>query len=497
MAKNYVEVRLESPHFKCDNIRLGKITGTEAISKLFHFDLEVFLLELDDLADASTLGLGADVTLIFERKSAADQMPVEIRRVHGMIAEVRDLLETEVEYRGFHVRVAPRAHRLTLIETQEVYLNLSVPDIIKQKLEQVGLSGPDVDLRLAGSYPVRDFVVQYRESDLAFISRLAEHLGISFYFEHDDERDVMVFTDQRPGFAPIKRSAPVPFQPRGERVDVFRLESRRRLIPKNYVLQDYNYRTPLVDITSSAEAPSGFAGGVVEQGTHHKTPAEGEALANVRAEEREATHLVYEGHSDICELAAGATFTLDGHPLLADPDLLLVEVEHRGKQVVAIHGGDWAESSYVNAFKAIPSKLQYRPPRETPVPKIYGVTTGIIEEPDPVTGRYSFIDEQGRYWVKLLFDTADKSGRKASRPVRMIQAHAGPNYGVHFPLKPGIEVLLIFVDGDPDRPLIVGSVPNPITPSPVVDVNSVMNRIKTVSGVILEIKDDFIVESSS
>jgi type VI secretion system secreted protein VgrG len=494
MAKNYVEVRLESPHFKCDNIRVHRLTGKEAISQIFTFDIEAYCLELGDVATESMPG--ADLTLVFEQKAEANEMPVEIRRVHGMIAEVVDLLETEVKYRGFRIHFVPRAYRSTLIETQEVFLNLSVPDIIKQKLELVGLAGEDVEMRLQGTYPVREFVVQYRETDLAFISRLAEHLGISFFFEHDDARDKIVFTDHKAGFAPIKRSAPVPFQPRGETVDVYRLHERRRVIPKSYVVQDWNYRTPLVDITQTAEAPSGLAGGVVEQGPHHKTPEEGEALAKVRAEEREATHLVYEGEGEIAEFSPGATFALDGHPLLDDPNLLIVDCEHRLSQVVAIHGGTDAESEYLNRFHVIPSRLTYRPPRVTPKPKIYGVTTGIVEEPDPITGRHSFIDDQGRYWVKLLFDTADKSGRKASRPIRMIQSHAGPSYGFHFPLKPGIEVLLIFVDGDPDRPLIAGSVPNPITPSPVVETNSVMNRIKTVSGVVLEIKDAFISESS-
>ena len=117
--------------------------------------------------------------------------------------------------------------------------------------------------------------------------------------------------------------------------------------------------------------------------------------------------------------------------------------------------------------------------------------TALVEpNPSGEIGEQAMIDAEGRYTVKFYFDAGDVAGRpKNSRPVRMIQAHAGPSYGVHFPLKPGVEVLIVFMDGDPDRPLIVGSVPNPITPSPVVEEVNLMNRIETASGLIIEMRD--------
>lgn len=482
MRSDLLQIRLESEHFPCDDVQIHTFSGREGISRIFSFDVGIVCTRPDALDPESMRG--ADATLVFE---VGDE---EVRRVHGMIAEIEDMLETEVETRTYRLLFVPRAHRMTLIQTQEIYMDLSVPDIIKQKLELVGLSGDDVELRLSETYPPLEFVVQYKETDLAFVSRLTEHYGISFFFEHADGRDKIVFTDHRGGFRPIARAA-VPFRPRGDQRDVFQIASKTRVIPKTYMLQDYNYRAPLVDLTSSADAPSGLAGGIVEQGAHFKTLDEGKALAKIRAEEFEATHLVYSGQSDNPHFSAGARFTLQEHPRIHDgsADLLLVEVEHSASQVVAAHGGKEGRR-YTNTFRAIDAGLTYRPPRVTPKPHIYGVTTGIVEQPlGSVGDEYAKIDEQGRYLVRILFDTAPPGQRKASKPIRMAQPHAGPNYGLHFPLKPGIEVLLVFIDGDPDRPLIVGSVPNPVTPSPVVDRNLTLNRIKTASGVIIEMKD--------
>ena len=125
----------------------------------------------------------------------------------------------------------------------------------------------------------------------------------------------------------------------------------------------------------------------------------------------------------------------------------------------------------------------------TPKPRIAGVLSGRVE-PAEAVGQYAQIDDQGRYTVRFFFDMADTAGRRVSSArVRMMQPHSGPGYGMHFPLKPGVEVLIAFVGGDPDRPVIAGSVPNPITASPVTHKNPQMNRIETESGIYINMKD--------
>jgi type VI secretion system secreted protein VgrG len=480
-------LRLDSPDFDASRVQVRRVTGREAISQPFSFDVDLLVTEASGLDGDQVLG--AAVTLLLERDGEG------ARAVHGMVTSFIDLLDTGSSMGGpahssYRLRVVPRLHRSTFIETQEVFLGLSIPDILRQKLALVNLGAADVDLRLMDRYAPREIVVQYRETDLAFVSRLAEHLGISYYFDHEGGADRVVFVDHNDGFARLERLPTAPYRGRGERRDVFRIEAERHLFPAHYAVLDYDYRAPRLELTSTFAHPAGYAGGVAEYGSHHRTPAEGDRLAHVRAEERDAQHRFFRGESDLVDLSAGALVKLTGHPRLEDLELLVVEVEHRGSQVVGAHGGDGGEG-YVNTFKAVDASRAYRPPRVTPRPRIGGVITALTEAaPAGATGRVAQLDQQGRYTVKFFFDGAGGEGRqRSSAPVRMAQPHAGDGYGVHFPLKPGVEVTVSFVDGDPDRPIISGAVPNPVTSSPVTQRDAVYNRIKTESGTLIEIKD--------
>jgi type VI secretion system secreted protein VgrG len=330
-------------------------------------------------------------------------------------------------------------------------------------------------------------VVQYKETDLAFVCRLAEHLGISFYFDHEGEVDRMIFTDVAHGFAIGGETQSLPFSERGEKRDIFELEAEHRLIPKSYTVHDYNYRLPQVAPWGSHElSPEvGFAGDVIENGAHVKTPEEATTLAKVRAEERQAMQLVYAGRSALPNLQPGMRFELTGCNGLESTELLVVEVQHEATQALGHADGG---VGYSNTFRAIPADRTYRPARVTPKPKISGFITGVIDASRGGSSTYAPIDEQGRYNVRFLFDTTTPDGRQPSHAVRMLQNHAGANYGTHFPLKPGVEVLLAFIDGDPDRPIIAGAVPNPLTPSPVTSATSDLHTIRTSNGTRIECK---------
>lgn len=489
MPQDTFTMTLESSDFPCERLRVRAFTGKEAISRLFEYHLEVVCPEHEGPSVESMPG--AKVNLVIERAPGPHGGWHGVRRLSGMVADVEDLLSEHHGVRVYRLRVVPRAFALTLVHTQDILLNLSVPDIVKGKLEAVSLGGA-MSMRLAGDYPVRDFVVQYKETDLAFVSRLTEHLGISYFFEQGDAGDTMVFTDQNGGFA-TSEAPTIPFRARGERLDVFSLRAKRRVIPAFYVVNDYNYRTPLLDLSAEHDIAQGFGGGIIEYGSHHKTPGEGQALTRVRAEEQQASELVYTGRSDSPTLGAGTRFTLEDHPDLGTVDLLVTDVEHEASQVVALNqAGSGAEKDgYVNTFRAIPAGRTYRPARVTPRPRIHGLVTGIIEAAQGGDGpsKYARVDSWGRYMVRFLFDTTAPGERATSRPVRMIQNHAGENYGTHFPLKPGVEVVIGFIDGDPDRPLIVGAVPNPIKPSPVDSSNPGLHRIKTLTGITIDMVD--------
>jgi type VI secretion system secreted protein VgrG len=479
-----LHVSLESSAFPCDRLRVRKLSGTEAISHLFDFELEVVSLDHDGPAASAMMGALASVVI----EGAASSTWQGIRRIHGMIAEVDDQLATHADFRVYRVRLVPRAFALTLVTTHDIFLNTSVPQIVAQKLDAVALSA-DTSMRLTGTYAPREFTIQYRESDYALMCRLTEHLGVSFFFEQGDEREAIVFTDHNGGFPRLDGDSLV-YRPRGEQRDVFALHEKRRLVPAYHAVLDYNYRLPQLDVTGEHELTHGFAGGIVEYATHHKTPEEGKVLARVRAEEAFAGELVYTGKSAIPALAAGVRFTLDEHPDLKPFELLVTEIEHRATQIVPGLDTPQEAPSYVNTFRAIPADRAYRPPRVTPRPRIAGLVTGFVAPSPAGATRHAPIDEQGRYWIRLPFDMSAPGERPPSRPIRMIQNHAGENYGTHFPLKIGAEVVVAFIDGDPDRPLIVGAVPNPIKPSPVTSANPNVHRIRTSGGITIDIVDE-------
>jgi type VI secretion system secreted protein VgrG len=483
MAKDYLSMRLETDDFDASGIDIHRVTGREAISQLFEYQLHIVhkgdQLKVEDV-------VGACVALVYDRGEE------EVRRVHGMISEVVDEYATEDDFWGYRLTVVPRAWRMTQVETLEIYLDMTVPEIIQKKLELVDLAtiGSDYELRLTGEYPTREFVVQYKETDLNFIARLTEHLGISYFFEHGEGQDSLIFSDNPAGFHDIEGGDPqLTYNRRGEEGGVYQLETKRKLIPRVYVCRDYNYRTPTVELQSTHDLETGDAGALIEYGGHFKNGDDGADLAKVRAQEKESTRIVHKGDSDAVEFGAGALFELGGHPGV-EGRLLLTEIEMSHSQTIGTGVGAGDERTYRNSFRAIDAGLTYRPPRAAEIPRIYGVITGLVEtDGQGSVGKYAKIDDEGRYVVKFLFDTAPPGERKASRPVRRIQPTVGPNYGMHFPLRPGIEVLITFIDGDPDRPLIVGAVPNPVTPTPVDAGISTKNRIKTESGVLFEIED--------
>ncbi len=473
-----LEVRLEAGDFPCERLQINRVSGTERISQLFRFEIHVSSLDPEGLDLQRVIGRFAALTFT--------QDGVEVRRISGMISEATDELDSETAFTSYRLVLVPRAFQLTLIQTQEIYIDASIPSILAAKVKNVGLQ-EDAELRLMGDYPVREFVVQFGETDLAFASRLTEHLGISFFFEQHGDRDKLIFTDHKNGFLRNESAESVPFRRRGEKTGIHRLDVTQKVIPGLYAVSDYDYEKPLVDLTSTSSLEGGFGGGVIEWGTHFKEPREGLRLAQVRTEERLVEALSFRGESSACTLSAGARVVVEDHPRLGQPELLIVEISHELTQSALASGA--VEPRYSNTFRAIPANATYRPPRSTPRPRIHGLMSGIVDTAPGVDVEHPWLDAQGRYIIRVLFDTAARGERKASLPIRMAQAHSGPNYGIHYPLRPGTEVLLAFVGGDPDRPIIVGSVPNGVTPTPVVDADHTLHRMRTWSGVLVEIDD--------
>ena len=503
----HLQARITSNAFDTTGAYVRSVRGVERLAALFELEVVVIwplsakalgatdaasMPHLDDVA-------GAPVSVHLEHRShalgglLADALETReiVRSIHGLVASVSDRLDAKTGDLVLTLRVVPRAHNLELVETYQVFLETSLPDILRAKLEGGGLvEGDDYELRLEAEHAPIDFVAQYRETDLAFVKRLCEHRGITVFVEHGDDRDQLVITDHNAGFPrpdvpPLVVNRPDAMVLGG----VLELTATRTIIPSLYIEMDYNYRTPQVDLTSQHELADAYGGGIIEYGAHYRDPDQGASLAAIRAEERRAGQLVLTGTTSRGDMAPGRRMTVAEDVRFSELELLITEVHHDLVQPATIHD-DGVVPRYTCRFVGIPADRRFRPARATPRPRIHGVLHAIVDPlPNDEIGEFSNLDAEGRYTVRMYFDVAGSTRTVSSKRVRMIQGHAGGYYGTHVPLKPGIEVMVAFVDGDPDRPVIVGAVPNPVTPSPVTADNHTMSRIKTVSGVIVEMKD--------
>ncbi|MBF0529970.1 MAG: type VI secretion system tip protein VgrG, partial [Deltaproteobacteria bacterium] len=244
---------------------------------------------------------------------------------------------------------------------------------------------------------------------------------------------------------------------------------------------------------ATTEAEGG--GRIYAYGQHFQTPAEGLFLARIQAQEISCRHKTFHGESTAPYLRPGFIFKMQKHFRESfNGEYLTTGIKHDGAQALAFVSGvshdlvpEEKESFYRNSFTAIPRQVQYRPPREHPMPRFYGTLNAHIDAAG--SGQYAEVDEQGRYKVILPFDLSGRKTGKASSWLRMSQPYVGAGHGMHFPLHKGAEVLLSFIEGNPDRPIITGAVPNPAQAGVMHSLNQTRGGFQTGSGNMLLVED--------
>lgn len=492
----YFESRAKG--LSADTFRVVSFLGHEEISQPFRFEIELASekpdIDLDDI-------LRWPAFLGIERDG-------ELRKIHGVLAEFEQMREGPLDLYYYRALLVPRLWLLSMSCQSQIYQNKSVPKIIEEELKgarnkgpaelaTAGLTAGDFELRLTRKYPAREYVVQYQESDLDFISRLMEHEGIFYFFEHDDNKEKIIITDNNIHFPAMAEESKILYRPpsgmaAGHEESVRSISCRQKRLPKKVILKDYNYRTPHVPLQGEAAVDTKGHGLISEYGNHFKTPEDGVVLARIRAEEIRSRQKVFEGEGDCSQFRPGHRFTLDEHyrPEFSR-EYVIAGVSHTGSQPIAGTAGTSDEEGekppYRNAFTAIPSDVPFRPQRRTPKPKLYGIMHAHVDS--ALLQDRAEIDEQGRYKVVMPFDLSGAGEGKASRFIRMAQPYGGKSHGMHFPLHKGTEVIWACVDGDPDRPIILGAAPNPLNPSVVTHDSYAKNVIKTASGSFLEFND--------
>jgi type VI secretion system secreted protein VgrG len=466
------------------NLRLLGVLGTERISQLPEFKLRL----IHDPGPLSEKDL--DKLLLAPCAFTFGEQPWEV--IHGILKTVELTASGYGKAAEYLATLVPSAWLLTLSKVNRIFQDMTVIEMAKDILLRYGLKEDthfriDVDLkRIDGKAFKREFCVQYEESDWDYLSRWLEHEGYCYWFEHTEENDLLVIADE-PGKA-IPAPVEVPFHEHGgggAGQSVTQIRLRQSRIPARVVLKDYNYRQPTMVLTSLApvDEERGF-GTVMNYGEHFKDPDAGKLLAKRRAQQVKCNQQVFWGTSHCTRLQVGRTFQLILHfDQAMRRKFLVTALRYRIGQ-----GEDEPVTQpFQVEFEAIPATLPFRPALTTPWPSIHGVIHAHIDADEDRTE--AILDDQGRYRVKFPFDASGTKGGKSSRLVRMAQPYAGPGYGSHFPLHKGTEVLVAFMDGDPDRPVIVGSIPNPHTLSPSTNTNPNQSVIQTASGIRIEMED--------
>ncbi|MCL6503579.1 MAG: type VI secretion system tip protein VgrG [Pirellulales bacterium] len=463
-----------------DAVLLVGFSGTEGISQLFSFELELIAANTTNVAFDKLLGQGITVEL---------ELPGGGKRYfHGICVRVAQG-ERGVDFTSYRMEIAPQLWRLTRRAQSRIFQHVTVPDILKKVLE-----GLDVSFELQGRFEPRDFCVQYRETDFNFASRLMEEEGIYYFFKHSNGAHQMVVADAASSYPDVPGSSRIIFE---QLLGGFRNEDRiyawekvQELRSGKYTLWDHCFELPHKHLEAEktiqesvqvgtvthklklgnnesleifdwpgeyAQRFDGIdAGGGEQPAELGKIFQDNKRTVELRMQEEAAHSILIRGASACRQLTSGHKFTLERH-FNANGEYVLVSVRH----MASLRGGYQAQGGegwqYENTFTCIPTALPYRPPRLTPKPVVHGTQTAVVVGPP---GEEIFTDKYGRIKVQFHWDREGKNDANSACWLRVATPWAGKQWGmIHIP-RVGHEVVVGFEGGDPDLPIVLGSVYN-------------------------------------
>ncbi len=429
----------------------------------FPFEVTASLACEDEINFDDVVGKEALLTILSDDKD---------RYCHGIISQ---FMQIGISGRFYLYRaiVVPSLWLLSHEQDCRIFQNKTVEDIVKQVLQDAGITSDRFDFRLQNSLPPREYCVQYRESDLNFISRLIEEEGIFYFFEHSKNKHVLVFGDSTVAYKPIQGKADVTFNPAGmveEEEAVYGFSFSKQVFSGKITQKDFNFEKPSLDLKSEEKDKSYQKLEVYDYPGKYADQGRGKKLTKIRLEESMTFKERGEGQSRCPRFTPGFKYKLTDHDRRGfNQEYLLVEVRHSGGQPQVLE--EQARSdiglTYSNYFLSIPSSGTLRPERKSLRPVVEGLQTAIVTGPQ---NEEIYTDEYGRVKVQFHWDREGNKDDKTTCWIRVGQVWAGKGWGAVFIPRVGDEVLVDFLEGDPDKPIIVGSVYNedqkPLYPLP-------------------------------
>ncbi len=367
----------------------------------------------------------------------------------------------------YEISAHPWLWFLTRSADCRIFQNKKIPDIIQEVFGKY--PNASFDMRISGEYEVQTYCVQYRESDFQFVSRLMEQEGIHYYFTHGKDAHTLVVADgvthsPFPGYESLRYIPADASEQELERVSDWAFDYEVK--SGAFVLDDYDYSKPRVELKqqSMENRPHAEASHeVFDYPGRYDTPAKGENYARIRMEEEQSRHLTFKGKTNAWGAAAGCEMSLKDHPREDQNRTYLITSTHIRLGAVADAMGSDGAASFESEFTCIDSQAQYRPQRVTPKPIVQGPQTAQVVGP---AGEEIYTDEQARVKVQFHWDRYGKQDENSSCWLRVSYPIAGKGWGgVQIP-RIGQEVVVDFLEGDPDRPLITGRVYNAVQTPP-------------------------------
>ncbi len=449
------QIRVGSP-LGTDAVLFRRMSFTERLGRPFEGDLE--LLSEDHAIKIEDV-LAQPMSISLRVKNEGE------RFFHGIVTRFSQV--------GVHGRTAvyratlrPWLWFLTRTADCRIFQEKTAPDIIKEVFRDHGFT--DFREELSGTYRTWEYCVQYRETDFNFVSRLMEQEGIYYFFEHEQEKHTLVLADSPSAHAAYPDYGKIPFHLPGtpevrEREHVHDVALTLEVQPGAYALTDFDFKVPKKDLAVTVERPMSHNLSkyeIYDYPGEYVEGEEGKTYVQARLDELQSQYHQVQGAANARGIATGHTFELEGHPTRDDlnAEYLFVAATHDlvAEEYESGRGGG-GEAVYACQFTAIPTTQSYRSPRITPKPMIQGPQTAMVVGK---AGEEIWTDEHGRVKCQFHWDRYGKSDENSSCWIRVAQLWAGKSWGgIHVP-RIGQEVVVEFLEGDPDRPIVTGRVYN-------------------------------------